>query len=203
MNSRSSGWSPPSSASAGGASPASATRSMHPRFGRVRPRRWPRRSPSRRLARADRPRPTSGQTIVGRSARPDRAPDRDRPRAIGRYELLEVIGEGAAGIVYRGRDTELGRQVAVKVPGRTGPRPWAVPSDSSARRSAAGLRHPNIVPVYDAGRDGDTLYLVSAFVRGTDLARRFAGGPPGHSRTAARLVAEVAEALDHARTARG
>src|SRR5207302_681387 len=64
-------------------------------------------------------------------------------------------------------------------------------------RSAAGLRHSHIVPVYDAGRDGGTLYIVSAFVRGTDLAHRSVAGRPD-PRTAARLVAEVAEALHYA-----
>jgi tetratricopeptide (TPR) repeat protein/tRNA A-37 threonylcarbamoyl transferase component Bud32 len=120
------------------------------------------------------------------------------PRVVGRYELLEIVGRGAVGVVYRARDVELGRIVAVKVP-----RPDRIASRAAADRMlreariAAGLRHPNIVPIYDAGRDGETLYLVSAFVRGVTPARRSAGGRLNF-REAARLVAEAAEALHYA-----
>jgi tetratricopeptide (TPR) repeat protein len=119
-------------------------------------------------------------------------------RHLGKYELLEVIGRGGFGVVYRARDTELDRTVAVKLP-RLGA---LVSGDEVERflreaRSAAQLRHPQIITVHDAGRLGDTCYLVSEFVPGTTLADRLAAGRLTF-REAADLVAQVAEALHYA-----
>jgi serine/threonine-protein kinase len=121
-----------------------------------------------------------------------------RPSRLGKYELIEEVGRGAFGIVYRARDTELGRTVAVKVP-RAG-RP-AAPGEMDRflreARNVAQLEHPHIVPVHDAGRDGEACYLVSAFVAGTTLADRLADGRLA-PRDAAELAARVADALQHA-----
>jgi serine/threonine protein kinase/tetratricopeptide (TPR) repeat protein len=120
------------------------------------------------------------------------------PPRLGQFELLETIGQGAFGTVYRARDVELDRVVAVKVPrlDRT-----LTPADADRfvreARHAARLSHPSIVPVYEVGHTETLPYIVSAYVEGATLAEAQA-----HRRLdfrgAAEVVAQVADALDHA-----
>jgi WD40 repeat protein/tRNA A-37 threonylcarbamoyl transferase component Bud32 len=121
-----------------------------------------------------------------------------RGTRLGRFELLEVVGRGAFGVVYRACDTELGRLVAVKIP-RLGQLTAPDEIDRFLReaRNAAQLRHPGIVAVHDAGQADGTCFLVSEFVEGRTLADLLAERRPT-SREAVRLVAAVADALDHA-----
>ncbi len=122
------------------------------------------------------------------------------PQKVGKYEVLGIAGRGAFGVVYRARDSELDRTVALKVL-RTGhlASPEAMDRLLREARSAGRLSHPNIVPVHDAGRDGDTCFLVCEFVAGTTLADRLVCGPI-ETRAAATLVSQVADALHHAHT---
>jgi tetratricopeptide (TPR) repeat protein/tRNA A-37 threonylcarbamoyl transferase component Bud32 len=117
---------------------------------------------------------------------------------LGQFELLEAVGQGAFGTVYRARDVELDRVVAVKVPR---PDHSVTPADVERflreARSAAGLSHPGIVPVYEVGRAGAVPYIVTAYVQGVTLAEELTQHRPD-PREAAQLVAQVAEALDHA-----
>jgi WD40 repeat protein len=117
---------------------------------------------------------------------------------LGKYELIEPVGEGAFGVVYRARDTELGRVVAVKLahPGpRTGP--------GSGRhlqreaRNAAALRHPGIVSLFEAGEIDGTFAMVSDFIEGPTLARQLAEGSY-KPREAAEMIAAMADAIDAA-----
>jgi eukaryotic-like serine/threonine-protein kinase len=119
---------------------------------------------------------------------------------LDKYELHEVLGRGGFGVVYKARDTELGRTVAVKVP-RPGSFLTAADVDRFLReaRSAAQLQHPAIVAVHDAGRLDDSCYIVSEFVEGQTLAGRLAAGRPP-AREAADLIARVADALHYAHT---
>ncbi|MCY2994620.1 MAG: SUMF1/EgtB/PvdO family nonheme iron enzyme [Planctomycetota bacterium] len=105
------------------------------------------------------------------------------PEKIGRFEVHERLGAGAFGAVYRARDPVLDREVAIKVP-------HASTLQSERRRArflveakaAAQFRHPNIVPVYEAGQDGDIYYIASAFIEGQTLE---AAMDDGQFRTAA------------------
>src|SRR5919201_4956953 len=94
-----------------------------------------------------------------------------QPRRLGRFELLDAVGQGAFGTVYKARDPELDRTVAIKVP-RAGDLAGAAELDRFLReaRSVAQLRHPSIVSVYEVGQQDRLPYLVSEFVRGVTLA---------------------------------
>lgn len=117
---------------------------------------------------------------------------------VGRYEIRDLIGVGAFGSVWRAWDPELAREVAVKF-ARAGELSSPTERERFLReaRAVAGLRHPQIVPVHDVGRDGETIYLVSELVRGASLADLLAHGRPS-PRGAAALTADVADALDYA-----
>lgn len=113
---------------------------------------------------------------------------------LGRFTLLERIGAGGFGTVYRGRDERLERPVAVKVietPGGAGRR---VLREAQA---AARLNHPGIVTLYELGEAGGRAYLVSELVEGATLDRLALEGELS-DRDVAELGAELCEALAHA-----
>src|SRR5215213_1822148 len=121
----------------------------------------------------------------------------------GRYRLVELLGQGGMATIYRGHDTQLGRDVAVKL---LRPEYGRDPDFSSRFRqeaqNAASLNHPNIVGVHDYGQDEAGPFIVMELVDGEDLAsiiRRSGALPP---RQAARIAAETARAL-HAAHQRG
>jgi serine/threonine protein kinase/formylglycine-generating enzyme required for sulfatase activity len=123
----------------------------------------------------------------------------DLPRQLGRYRVVARLGAGGFGIVYKGYDDQLQREVAIKVPHR-----HRIASAEQATaylaeaRVLARLDHPGIVPVYDIGRTDDGLcYVVSKFIAGGDLASRLRLGRLALSEAVA-IVARVAEALHHA-----
>lgn len=94
-------------------------------------------------------------------------------KKLGRYDLIRVLGKGAMGLVYEGRDPNLDRRVAIKTIkvenlSEEAAAEYEVRFRTEAR-SAARLQHPNIVSVYDSDRDGDIAFLVMEFVQGEDL----------------------------------
>jgi WD40 repeat protein len=120
------------------------------------------------------------------------------PRKLGRFELLARVGMGAFGTVYKARDPELDRVVAIKVP-RLGGLASADDLDRFLReaRSVARLRHPGIVPVHEVGQEDGLPYLVSDFVPGITLGEHLSRQRPP-AREAAALIAAVADALQYA-----
>ena len=109
-------------------------------------------------------------------------------RRLGKFDILGDLGVGAFGTVYKARDTELDRIVALKVP-RASDLSSGEDQDRFLReaRSAAQLRHPNIVPLYEVGQAKGMPYLVSGYVQGVTLADLLpARRPP--AREAAQLV---------------
>jgi tRNA A-37 threonylcarbamoyl transferase component Bud32 len=119
-------------------------------------------------------------------------------RKLGKFELIDRVGFGSFGTVFKAHDPELDRIVAIKVP-----RSGNLATDADLHRflrearSVARLRHPSIIPVYEVGQLDSMPYLVSEFVQGMTLAdlltaRRLA------PQKAAALVAEVADALQYA-----
>jgi serine/threonine protein kinase len=140
-----------------------------------------------------------GQTTGGHSVGGLNRAMRPASRRLGKFELLEELGIGSFGSVFRARDTELDRIVAIKMP-RAGSLASHSDVDRFLReaRSAAQLKHPGIVSIYETGVAEDGIcYLVEEFVRGTTLAHHLGAARVGFFE-AAELVAEVADALAYA-----
>ena len=121
----------------------------------------------------------------------------DRPVTIGRFELIDRVGIGAFGSVWKARDPELDRVVAVKVPRKEQLSLEEAEQFLREARSAAQLKHPGIVSVHEVGRDGDRIYIVSDFIEGVTLADSLTARRPDAVEAAA-LCAEIADALQHA-----
>ena len=98
---------------------------------------------------------------------------------IGSYEVIDRLGAGGMGEVYRARDTRLGRTVAIKVL-RSGADPQLLQRLDREARAASALNHPNIVHIYDVGEAADVPgahYVVMEHVEGETLRRRLRAGP--------------------------
>ncbi|HET7024251.1 MAG TPA: protein kinase [Gemmatimonadales bacterium] len=117
----------------------------------------------------------------------------------GEYEISEELGRGGMAIVYRAKDKQLEREVAIKV------LPFSLAFDSEfverfqrEARTAAQLEHPNIIPIYRVGKSGRVIYFVMKFLRGKTLSRVL------HERTRLsppeirRLLTEAGSALGYA-----
>ena len=102
------------------------------------------------------------------------------PSVIGRYRIIERLGQGGFGRVYLAHDDVLDRPVAIKVPNPSRiAHPEHVDAFFTEARILAKLDHPNIVPVFDVGRTEDGLcFVVSKLVEGNDLAVRIRQGRP-------------------------
>lgn len=116
---------------------------------------------------------------------------------MGRFELIERIGVGGFGSVWKARDKELDRTVAVKIPRQGGMTAEEQEKFFREARAVAQLKHPSIVSVHEVGRDGDSVYIVSDFIRGVTLGD-WLTGQQLTGREAADLCAKIADALHHA-----
>jgi serine/threonine protein kinase len=118
--------------------------------------------------------------------------------SLGHYKILDRIGAGGLGDVYRARDTRLGRTVAIKVPGAElqagGDRREALLRDA---QMALVLSHPNIAALFEIGDDDGRLFLVFEFVPGEPL-KRVIEGRPLNVRRAVDLATQMADALAEA-----
>jgi predicted Ser/Thr protein kinase len=116
----------------------------------------------------------------------------------GDYELLEEVGRGGMGVVFKARQTGLNRLVAVKMvlAGQLASRE-DIQRFYSGAEAAAGLSHPGIVPVYEVGQWGGNHFFSMAFVDGESLAARVSRGPL-QSKLAAGIVRDVALAIQYA-----
>ncbi|WP_337786100.1 serine/threonine-protein kinase [Ramlibacter lithotrophicus] len=115
---------------------------------------------------------------------------------------MRVLGKGAMGIVYEGRDPNLDRRVAIKTVKVENLSPEAATEYESRfrteARSAARLQHPNIVSVYDSDRDGDVAFLVMEYIHGDDLKHHLDGGERYSLEQSLRMVDDLLSALDYA-----
>lgn len=117
-----------------------------------------------------------------------------------RYRLQNRIDEGGAGEVWRARDEKLDRDVAIKLLGPDADDAFRARFADEARRAAAVV-HPNVVTVFDEGRDGADAFMVMEFVPGRTLRELVAERGPLPAREVSRLMTQVAAALDAAHAA--
>ena len=115
-------------------------------------------------------------------------------RVIAHYNLLDRLGAGTLGEVYRARDTKVGRTVALKLLPPAADRDPARQALLDDARAAAALSHPNIATLFDVGEADGHVYLAYEFASGVAL-RQEAGGRPVNPRRAVELAVQVADAL--------
>src|ERR1700754_474638 len=115
------------------------------------------------------------------------------------YRLEEQIGQGGMALVYRARDIQLGRNVALKLLSPT------LGSDEAFRqrfiresRAAAAVDHPNIIPIFAAGQSDGVLFIAMRYVQGGDVRQPVSGLGPLPAERAVGIVTQVASALDAA-----
>ncbi len=120
-------------------------------------------------------------------------------REFGRYEILECLGQGAMGEVYKARDRQLDRIVALKIPKFSAEAaPELLERFHREARSAATLSHPNICPVFDVGEHGGTHYISMGYIDGNPLSAFIKPGKPQPERKAAGVVRKLAQGLEEA-----
>ena len=122
------------------------------------------------------------------------------PSRLGRFDVIDVLGQGGFSRVFLAVDAQLDRKVALKVP-----LPHVVASETARRRfqreakAAAILSHPAIVPIYESGTAGPVSYIAFGYCRGQNLSEWFSEqGRQIPPRTAAVIIAALAEAAEHA-----
>ena len=110
------------------------------------------------------------ETDVGGGTRPSGGRGSEVPEKFGKYRLIRLLGEGGMGAVYLARDTELGRDVALKLPKIKGAKSGEVLDRfRSEARTAATLNHPNVCPMYEFGELEGQFFLTMAYVDGQPL----------------------------------
>ena len=119
---------------------------------------------------------------------------------LGPYRILEKLGEGGMGVVYRAEDTRLHRTVAIKVLSSRLSTPDRLERFEQEARAASALNHPNILTIHDVGREGETAYFAMEWVDGQTLRNMLRSGTIP-VRKSIELAQQIAEGLAKAHAA--
>ena len=124
--------------------------------------------------------------------------DESLPKSFGRYRVVSMLGKGGFGAVYRAVDSQLQRDVAIKVTHGSLLDPSLRENFLTEARIVAALDHPNIVPVHDVGQtDTGDFFVVSKLIDGSDLASRMKLDRPDRI-LSLRIIEQIADALNYA-----